>query len=214
VPGNAQFHTARCSRGQGLDEITSRAREWKMRGADVELLDAEQTRKAVGSAAYTGALRDRRGDHSTAGLCARPCPRGERARRAVFHPQRRDRLRRPRARVESDDGDRQRDRAPRHRRQRCLCAERVDAIAQRTGLSALFQPCHAALVGHHAASDPAQSGRGVGYPLGAVLLSLRHVRAAGVRQRRRVAGAGRHDPSRLEQARDAPSLSPACRGRL
>jgi glycine/D-amino acid oxidase-like deaminating enzyme len=31
-----------------------------MRGADVELLDAEQTRKAVGSAAYTGALRDRR----------------------------------------------------------------------------------------------------------------------------------------------------------
>ncbi|EGD60408.1 FAD dependent oxidoreductase [Novosphingobium nitrogenifigens DSM 19370] len=55
---NSTLHVA--VGAKGLDEITSRAREWKMRGADVELLDAEQTRKAVGSAAYTGALRDRR----------------------------------------------------------------------------------------------------------------------------------------------------------
>lgn len=46
--------------GNGLEEITARAREWQKRGADVELLNAEQASRAIGSKAYSGALLDRR----------------------------------------------------------------------------------------------------------------------------------------------------------
>lgn len=44
----------------GLQEIRSRAQQWKALGAPVELLDAATTRAKVGGAAYRGALLDYR----------------------------------------------------------------------------------------------------------------------------------------------------------
>lgn len=53
--------TLHCAVGAaGAKEIAERARQWQARGADVELLDADAARGAIGSAAYTGALLDRR----------------------------------------------------------------------------------------------------------------------------------------------------------
>lgn len=46
--------------GKGLAEIVERARQWRSRGAPVELLDAGETARRVGSSAYAGALLDRR----------------------------------------------------------------------------------------------------------------------------------------------------------
>ncbi|WP_029074076.1 NAD(P)/FAD-dependent oxidoreductase [Kaistia adipata] len=53
--------TLHCAVGAaGLDEIARRAAQWQARGADVHLLDAEETAAKVGSRAYAGALLDRR----------------------------------------------------------------------------------------------------------------------------------------------------------
>jgi glycine/D-amino acid oxidase-like deaminating enzyme len=53
--------TLHCAVGEkGLDEIRRRAAQWQARGADVHLLDADQTADRVGSRAYAGALLDRR----------------------------------------------------------------------------------------------------------------------------------------------------------
>lgn len=53
--------TLHCAVGrEGLAEITERARQWRERGAPVELLDAAETERKVGSKAYSGALLDRR----------------------------------------------------------------------------------------------------------------------------------------------------------
>jgi glycine/D-amino acid oxidase-like deaminating enzyme len=43
-----------------LAEITARAEQWHKRGADVELLDADQAAKKLGTTKYAGALLDRR----------------------------------------------------------------------------------------------------------------------------------------------------------
>ncbi|MGO4853481.1 NAD(P)/FAD-dependent oxidoreductase [Phaeovulum sp. W22_SRMD_FR3] len=45
---------------KGLAEIRERARQWQSRGAPVEVLDAAETARRVGSTAYAGALLDRR----------------------------------------------------------------------------------------------------------------------------------------------------------
>ncbi|PLP61407.1 FAD-dependent oxidoreductase [Mesorhizobium loti] len=53
--------TLQCAVGaSGLKAMEARARSWAEIGADVELLDAEQTQVRVGSACYRGALLDRR----------------------------------------------------------------------------------------------------------------------------------------------------------
>ncbi len=53
--------TLHCAVGvSGLRQITERARQWRERGAPVELLDAARTRLMVGSGAYSGALLDKR----------------------------------------------------------------------------------------------------------------------------------------------------------
>lgn len=53
--------TLHCAVGsKGLREINERASQWQQRGADVVLLDDKQTREAIGSNAYAGALLDRR----------------------------------------------------------------------------------------------------------------------------------------------------------
>ena len=53
--------TLHCAHGKsGLDEITARAEQWHKRGADVELLDADQAAKKLGTSKYAGALLDRR----------------------------------------------------------------------------------------------------------------------------------------------------------
>ena len=58
VHGEGTLH---CAVGAaGLKEITERAGQWQRRGADVELLDADQARQAIGSKGYSGALLDRR----------------------------------------------------------------------------------------------------------------------------------------------------------
>ncbi len=53
--------TLHCAVGaEGLAEVTERARQWQARGAPVELLDAAETTRRVGTTAYSGALLDRR----------------------------------------------------------------------------------------------------------------------------------------------------------
>lgn len=53
--------TLHCAVGaKGLAEIAERERQWRARGADVQLLDAAETARRVGSAAYAGSLLDRR----------------------------------------------------------------------------------------------------------------------------------------------------------
>jgi glycine/D-amino acid oxidase-like deaminating enzyme len=53
--------TLHCAVGaDGLKEIEARASQWAGRGAPVSVLDAEETRRRVGSAGYTGALLDMR----------------------------------------------------------------------------------------------------------------------------------------------------------
>jgi len=53
--------TLHCALGAaGLDEIGKRAAQWRMRGANIRLLDAEATASMVGSRAYAGALLDLR----------------------------------------------------------------------------------------------------------------------------------------------------------
>lgn len=53
--------TLHCAVGRkGLEEIESRAEQWQRRGAPVEVLNAEQARRAVGGGDYAGALLDRR----------------------------------------------------------------------------------------------------------------------------------------------------------
>lgn len=53
--------TLHCAVGDdGLKEIEARARQWQKRGAPVEILDATETERRIGSAAYRGALLDRR----------------------------------------------------------------------------------------------------------------------------------------------------------
>ncbi|MGX7706247.1 NAD(P)/FAD-dependent oxidoreductase [Methylobacterium sp. Gmos1] len=53
--------TLHCAVGQaGLAEVQERARQWQARGADVRLLDAEETARMVGTRAYAGALLDGR----------------------------------------------------------------------------------------------------------------------------------------------------------
>lgn len=53
--------TLHCAAGRrGLEEIQQRARQWQARGADVELLDAKEAERLVGTNRYTGALLDRR----------------------------------------------------------------------------------------------------------------------------------------------------------
>ena len=44
----------------GLHEIRERARQWRARGAPVQLLDAEETARKVGTTAYAGSLLDNR----------------------------------------------------------------------------------------------------------------------------------------------------------
>ena len=53
--------TLHCAVGaRGLDEVAERERQWRARGAPVELLDAPGAARAVGTSAYAGALLDRR----------------------------------------------------------------------------------------------------------------------------------------------------------
>lgn len=53
--------TLHCAVGEaGLKEITERASQWQRRGAPVTLLDAVETAKRVGTAAYAGSLLDMR----------------------------------------------------------------------------------------------------------------------------------------------------------
>jgi glycine/D-amino acid oxidase-like deaminating enzyme len=53
--------TLHCAVGSaGIAEITERARQWRERGAPVELLDAQQTRCLTGTDAYRAALLDSR----------------------------------------------------------------------------------------------------------------------------------------------------------
>ncbi len=53
--------TLHCAVGpKGLAQITERARQWRERGAPVEVLDAFETGRKVGSKAYSGALLDLR----------------------------------------------------------------------------------------------------------------------------------------------------------
>jgi len=53
--------TLHCAVGpQGLKEIEDRARQWASRGAPVTVIDAEETRRRVGSVGYAGALLDMR----------------------------------------------------------------------------------------------------------------------------------------------------------
>jgi glycine/D-amino acid oxidase-like deaminating enzyme len=53
--------TLHCAHGRsGLAEITERAAQWRKRGADVELLDADRAAKKLGTSRYAGALLDRR----------------------------------------------------------------------------------------------------------------------------------------------------------
>ncbi len=58
--GRARRHAALRGRPQGLAEVAERARQWQARGAPVELLDAAETARRVGTTAYSGALLDRR----------------------------------------------------------------------------------------------------------------------------------------------------------
>ncbi|AOF94225.1 FAD-binding oxidoreductase [Sinorhizobium sp. RAC02] len=53
--------TLHCAVGEaGLKEITERAGQWQRRGAPVTLLDAVETAKRIGTAAYAGSLLDMR----------------------------------------------------------------------------------------------------------------------------------------------------------
>ena len=53
--------TLHCGVGaKGFAELQERHRQWRQRGADVELFDAHAAGKLIGSKAYTGALLDRR----------------------------------------------------------------------------------------------------------------------------------------------------------
>jgi glycine/D-amino acid oxidase-like deaminating enzyme len=53
--------TLHCAVGEaGLKEITERASQWQRRGAPVTLLDAVETAKRIGTAAYAGSLLDMR----------------------------------------------------------------------------------------------------------------------------------------------------------
>lgn len=53
--------TLHCAVGEsGFKEIKDRFQQWKLRGAPVYLLDAEETAKRTGSKAYTGSLLDMR----------------------------------------------------------------------------------------------------------------------------------------------------------
>lgn len=53
--------TLHCGVGKkGADELAERARQWQRLGAPVELLGAEETRRAIGTNAYSAALLDRR----------------------------------------------------------------------------------------------------------------------------------------------------------
>jgi glycine/D-amino acid oxidase-like deaminating enzyme len=53
--------TLHCAVGTaGLEEVEKRAAQWQMRGADVRLLNADETAAKVGSRAYAGALLDLR----------------------------------------------------------------------------------------------------------------------------------------------------------
>ncbi|CAM3120633.1 NAD(P)/FAD-dependent oxidoreductase [Asticcacaulis taihuensis] len=53
--------TLHCGVGQvGLEELQQRETQWRLRGAPVRLLSAEETAEKVGSNAYTGALLDLR----------------------------------------------------------------------------------------------------------------------------------------------------------
>ncbi|MFD1747152.1 NAD(P)/FAD-dependent oxidoreductase [Rhizobium helianthi] len=56
-----QTGTLHCAVGDdGLKEIEERALQWQKRGAAVELLDAAETERRIGTSAYRGALLDRR----------------------------------------------------------------------------------------------------------------------------------------------------------
>ncbi|WP_426955609.1 NAD(P)/FAD-dependent oxidoreductase [Muricoccus radiodurans] len=53
--------TLHCAVGpKGLEELRERERQWQARGAPVRLLDAEETRRRIGTGAYAGALLDER----------------------------------------------------------------------------------------------------------------------------------------------------------
>lgn len=53
--------TLHCAVGRrGLEEIEARAEQWQRRGAPVEILDAEETRRRIGGGNYAGALLDKR----------------------------------------------------------------------------------------------------------------------------------------------------------
>ncbi|MGL3110300.1 NAD(P)/FAD-dependent oxidoreductase [Bradyrhizobium sp. BR 1432] len=53
--------TLHCAVGhKGRDEIEARAKQWQRRGAPVEVLDAEETRRKTGGGDYTCALLDKR----------------------------------------------------------------------------------------------------------------------------------------------------------
>lgn len=53
--------TLHCAVGRkGYDEIERRFRQWQSRGAPVQLLNAEESARKLGTTAYTGALLDRR----------------------------------------------------------------------------------------------------------------------------------------------------------
>jgi glycine/D-amino acid oxidase-like deaminating enzyme len=61
VHGERLLEMLHCAVGhKGLREIEERARQWRKRGAPVELLDAGETARRVGTHAYAGALLDRR----------------------------------------------------------------------------------------------------------------------------------------------------------
>ncbi len=56
-----QSGTLHCAVGpNGLAEVTERARQWRSHGAAVDLLDAAETARLVGTSAYAGSLLDHR----------------------------------------------------------------------------------------------------------------------------------------------------------
>jgi glycine/D-amino acid oxidase-like deaminating enzyme len=53
--------TLHCAVGpEGMTELENRARQWQKRGAPVEILDATETERRIGTKAYAGALLDMR----------------------------------------------------------------------------------------------------------------------------------------------------------
>ncbi|TDX31872.1 NAD(P)/FAD-dependent oxidoreductase [Rhodovulum visakhapatnamense] len=78
--------TLHCGVGAaGLAELTERARQWRARGAPVELLDAAEAHRRIGGGSYAGALWDRRAGTLQPLAYARGLARAAMAAGATIH---------------------------------------------------------------------------------------------------------------------------------